>query len=281
MRRGRNYSTLRRLGEGIAKHAYAFSWPGRLWAHIPGATTVTRIQHDLALGRGGRPPLRVAFASDLHIGPTTARETLDNAFDELRRIAPDVLVLGGDYVYLEATAARVAELRDRVASVPAPTKLAVLGNHDLWTHHLRIEDALRSGGAAVLINEAVRLPPPHDDVAFLGLDDPWTGDADGDRAAAAAGDAPIRLAVCHSPDGLPHVRGRGVSLMVCGHTHGGQIALPGHRPVVVPGIHGKEWPFGFHPLEDGLCLFVSRGVGTVEVPLRTFAPPDVALFTIT
>src|SRR5215510_3494685 len=62
MRRGRNYSTLRRLGEGLAKRAYAFSWPGRLWARIPGATTVTRVEHTLHLARADRPPLRMAFA---------------------------------------------------------------------------------------------------------------------------------------------------------------------------------------------------------------------------
>jgi predicted MPP superfamily phosphohydrolase len=90
----------------------------------------------------------------------------------------------------------------------------------------------------------------------------------------------VRIGVCHSPDGVPFVRGRGVSLLLAGHTHGGQIALPGPRPIVVPGPLGKRWPFGLHRIDEELTLFVSRGVGTTEVPIRSFAPPDVAVLTL-
>jgi hypothetical protein len=69
-------------------------------------------------------------------------------------------------------------------------------------------------------------------------------------------------------------------LLLSGHTHGGQIALPGPRPIIVPGPLGKRWPFGLHRAGD-LTLFVSRGVGTTELPIRTFATPDIAVFTVT
>ena len=91
--------------------------------------------------------------------------------------------------------------------------------------------------------------------------------------------SPLKIAVSHSPDGFPFVRGRGVGLLLCGHTHGGQVALPGPRPIIVPGPHGKRWPFGLHR-EEGVTIFVSRGVGATELPIRTFAPPDIAVFTI-
>lgn len=280
--RGRNYTPLRAAAELVMRAAYQGNWPARAWDLVPGRALVERLDHAICLdpARPRRAPLRVAFASDLHLGPTTPASVLDRAFDLLREAAPDVLVLGGDYVFLDATAAIARELRSRVLSVPAPIKLAVMGNHDLWTHHGLIEDALAEAGARVLINDAVRLPPPFDDVAVLGLDDPWTGRPDGDRAVAACGDAAVRIGVSHSPDGLPFVRGRGVSLLLTGHTHGGQIALPGPRPIIVPGPLGKRWPFGLHR-EGALTLFVSRGVGTTELPIRTFATPDIAVFTIT
>ncbi len=260
---------------------YRRSWPARLWGLVPGVTRVTRIDHHLTLDpqRGLRAPLRLAFVSDLHIGPTTPRATLDAAFDLLRRAMPDVLVLGGDYVFLDATRAHADELRDRVASIPARTKVAVMGNHDLWTDHGLLEDALAEAGATVLVNDAIRLPELHDEVAILGLDDPWTGQPNGAKAIAACGDAPLRIAVCHSPEGVPFFRGGGVSLLLSGHTHGGQIALPGPRPIIVPGPLSKRWPFGRHEAE-GLTLFVSRGVGTGELPIRAFAPPDIAIFTL-
>jgi hypothetical protein len=278
--RGRNYTLLRGVGELALRAAYGDGWPARAWGAFPGRTPVQRLAHDLAMPRPLRAPLRVAFASDLHLGPTTPAAVLDQAFAILHDAAPDVLVLGGDYVFLDATPARARELAARVAAVPARTKIAVLGNHDLWTHHALIEAALADAGARVLVNDAVRLPPPHDDVAVLGLDDPWTGRPDGARAVRACGDAAVRIGVCHSPDGVPFVRGLGVSLLLAGHTHGGQIALPGPRPLVVPGPLGKRWPFGLHRLDDELTLFVSRGVGTTEVPVRTFAPPDVAVLTL-
>jgi predicted MPP superfamily phosphohydrolase len=257
---------------------------------VPGATRVRLIEHSLAVpGREkGRRPLRIAFASDLHLGPTTPREVLDAAFAQIHSMRADVLALGGDYVFLGATKSRVRELQERVKEVSAPVKLAVLGNHDFWARPERLEDCLTQAGVRVLVNDSIRLPPPHDDVAVVGLDDPLTSRRIADKIALQEGvdaalarvaDAPIKIALCHSPDGYPEVKGRGVRLLLCGHTHGGHIALPGHRPLWIPGPHGRLWPFGRHEV-DGLTVFVSRGVGGSLVPMRTYAPPDVALFTI-
>ena len=70
-----------------------------------------------------------------------------------------------------------------------------------------------------------------------------------------------------------------VELLLCGHTHGGHVALPGYRPIIVPGPVGKVHPHGVHE-RDGTVLFVSRGVGGIEVPVRTWAPPDVVVVTL-
>jgi predicted MPP superfamily phosphohydrolase len=277
--RGGNFSRKRVVGEAVARLVYRQGWAARVWQRLPGRTEVDVIRHELAVLPGAAPrSLRIAFASDFHIGPLTAPRLLDNAFASLAQMAPDVLVLGGDYVYLEATRAMARELEARVAAVPAAVKLAILGNHDLWTHHDRIEDALRRAGATLLINDAVRLPAPFEDVAFVGLDDVWAGQADPTRALAAAGDAPLKLGVAHSPEAVPFLSGRGLRLLLCGHTHGGQIALPS-GPVVVQGKHGRRWPAGRYELDD-LTLFVSRGLGSVELPIRAYARPDVALFTL-
>lgn len=281
--RGLQYSKARGLVESTLRLAYRGAWPARAWAHIPGATRVREICHELPLlprRQGHRPPLRVAFVSDLHLGPTTPQGTLDAAFALLGQMQPDLLVLGGDYVFLEATHSIVQELEHRVRAVPALTKVAVLGNHDLWTHHSRIEAALERAGARVLVNDACQLPAPYEDVVILGLDDPWTGQVDAPRALASCGSAALRLAVCHSPEGFPSVRHQHVALCLCGHTHGGQIALPGPRPVVLPpGRHCRAWPYGLHNFGDA-HLFVSRGIGTTELPIRAYAPPDVALFIL-
>lgn len=259
---------------------YVGGWPARLWGWTPWADRVRLEHHEIDAGRdAARPRLRVAFASDLHLGPTTPDNVLDRAFALLTAAAPDVLVLGGDYVFLGATRPRIRELLARVEEVPAKTKLAVLGNHDFWARPERLEDALEGIGVHVLINEAVQLAAPHDDVAILGLDDPFTGDAEVDAALAPCAGAPVKIAVCHSPDGYPAIKGRPVRLFMAGHTHGGHMALPGNKPIWMPSHYGKIWPFGRHEV-DGMTVFVSRGVGGSLVPMRTWAPPDVAVFDI-
>jgi hypothetical protein len=217
--------------------------------------------------------------SDLHLGPTTAQGTLDRALEVLCEARPDLLVLGGDYVFLDATAESGAELARWIAAAPARTKVAVLGNHDLWADDRAVERALAAGGAEVLVNRGVGLPPPHEGVVVVGLDDLLTGRPDAGLAFSAAQGAALVVAVCHSPDGLDHVAGRGVALLLAGHTHGGQIAAPGPRPIIVPGRLGRRYPFGLHDV-DGTTLFVSRGLGGVELPVRVYAPPDVALITL-
>ena len=293
--RGGHYSRLREVMEGVGRFVYRGGWAGRAWGAVPGRTTVSLIEHRLAILPSILPPilppllpppgpggversLRVAFASDLHLGPITPRELLDNAFALLAAARPDVLILGGDYVFLDATPAIADELERRVAAVPAPVKLAVLGNHDLWTRNDVIERALERAGARVLVNQAAFLPAPFDDVAVLGLDDPLTGQPDPEPALRQARGAALMLGIVHSPEGLPLLAGRGPRLLLCGHTHGGQVALPS-GPIIVHGKHGRRYPSGLFNVGD-MQLFVSRGLGSVDLPFRVFARPDVSVFTL-
>jgi predicted MPP superfamily phosphohydrolase len=221
----------------------------------------------------------VAFVSDIHVGPTTPRSLLERTFAAIRQAEPDVLLLGGDYVYLEAEPHRLAVLGSLVESVPAPLKLAVLGNHDLWTFDAEIVRALSKAGARVLVNEAAALPPPWSDVVVLGLDDPWTGRRDPAAAARQLDGQPYRIVLCHSPDGLGLLAELRFDLYLAGHTHGGQIAAP-WGPIVLP--HGQmcgRFPAGFARFGEGV-VYVSRGVGAVELPIRTFAPPDILLLDL-
>lgn len=254
-------------------------WPARLWAHVPGACDVQTVEHVLPVLDEGVPSLRLAFISDLHVGPTTPSEVLDRAFELVQRARPDVLLLGGDFVFLGATPDRVSELERRVSEVVAPTKLAVLGNHDLWTHHGLIEAALARAGVRVLINETKVLNAPHDHVAIVGIDEPWTGNPDVRRALAGASRARVKIALAHAPEAAPMLQGMDVSLLVCGHTHGGQIAASGGRPFYVPGVVGRSHPWGFGTVA-GVPVLVSRGIGGVEIPVRLNAQPDILLVTL-
>ena len=221
----------------------------------------------------------------LHVGPTTPDRLLDAAFAHLAGARLDLLLLGGDYVFLDASEDRISALASRVLAVPAARKFAVLGNHDLWTHHEIIERAFVRAGVELLINRNGTLAS-HDTLRIVGLDDPWTGNLDAALAFDRAWDAEVFIILCHSPDGLPHAQKAlgdigtlPEALYVCGHTHGGHIATP-WGPVIVPGRVGKRYPAGLHDVGN-IKLYVSRGVGGIELPIRSYARPEVAVFELT
>jgi uncharacterized protein len=274
--RGRRYSIGRGLLESALRVAYQGDWPARVWGALPQTTEIAVSRERLSLPEGPGESCRLAFVSDLHVGPTTPMSLLERTFERLRAERPDVLLLGGDYVYLEAEPHRLAVLGALVASVPCETKLAVLGNHDLWTLDEAIADTLSQAGARVLINAAAQLPAPWSDVAVIGLDDPWTGECDPKGAAAGLDGEAFRIVLCHSPDGLGVLSDLSFHLFLAGHTHGGQIAAP-WGPIVLPaGRMCDQYPGG--PGRFGSArVYISRGVGTVELPIRTFASPEILI----
>ena len=277
--RGRGYSLGRGLLESFLEAAYWGDWPARLWNVLPASREVLVTRHSLTLPAGDGPLCRVVFISDIHVGPTTPLALLQRVFELIRAERPDVLLLGGDYVYLEAEPRRMEVLGSLVRSVGAPVALAVLGNHDLWTRDGAVVEALSNAGARVLVNEAFVFPAPWEDVVVVGVDDPWTGRRDPEAVARGLEAQPFRIVLCHSPDGLGFLTRLKFDLFLAGHTHGGQIATP-WGPIVLP--HGRmcrAYPSGLARFESGL-VYVSRGIGTVELPVRTFSPPDILVLEL-
>ena len=225
---------------------------------------------------GLRQPLRVAFASDFHAGPLTAGRHLRAAVDTLAGLAPDLLLLGGDFV--SGRAAWAGELIAGLAALRPPLGTwAVLGNHDLWSDFDELEVRLLSAGCELLTNRAVPLPQPYEAITLCGLDDDSSGLPEPTALAGAGG---YRLLVLHSPSGLRDLAGARFDLALAGHTHAGQIALPGGIPLVLPAGEGlRRLAYGrFGPAVTGNgTLIVSRGVGYSGLPIRLFAAPEVLL----
>jgi uncharacterized protein len=228
------------------------------------------------------PPLRIGFASDFHAGPTTHPSVFEEACGLLRTLRPDVLLLGGDYVSLDA--ANIGTLTRQLSSIGAPGgKFAVMGNHDLGRSETDIVRALEEIGVTVLRNACARLPSPYDDVWICGLDDPIDGDPRADLAMDAADG--IRVVVMHAPDGLLAIGDRDFTVAFSGHTHGGQLSWPSGKPIVVPaGLLSRRYASGRFQLPGdpakGRRLIVSRGVGCSALPIRLFSPPEVHLCTL-
>ena len=200
--RGRYYGRLRAAQEWVLARLYGGGWPADLSRALGLQSRVQVVRHRVSHAKWRAPrPLRIAFASDLHAGPTTHPSLLDEAARALEGAAADVVLLGGDFVYLSSD--RIAEVADRLAGVPAPLgRFAVMGNHDLWGNDRAIRRALEAARIRVLVNEPVPLPPPFDAVTICGLDDPWTGERDAEAAFAGVPASAFRILLSHAPEAL-------------------------------------------------------------------------------
>jgi len=275
-----NYRDWRRLWHGIEHVLTLGGWPARLASELGASVDVTVERHDVrvATSLGASDILRIKFASDFHAGPSTPQKAIDNALEQLARIDADVMLLGGDFVSLRAEYAR--DLARRLAAIPAPLgRYAVLGNHDHWSDAKAVTALLEDAGITVLTNRSMQLPHPFDEVSICGLDDHTAGNPDAD--AAFAGAAATRILLMHGPSNLLDVGGRAFAVAMCGHTHGGQIAMPDGTPIkVADGPLSRRYNAGRFDLDDGRVLLVSRGIGCSTVPVRLNSPPAVMTCTI-
>lgn len=181
-------------------------------------------------------------------------------------------VVGGQFVSPEDTATALGRLR-------APGGVfAVLGNHDWWLDAPRVRAALERAGIPVLDDAATQIALRDCRFWLVGVSDFWEGPHDLARAFRdVPADATV-LAFTHNPDVFPEMPAR-VSLTVAGHTHGGQVYVPGIGRPVVPSQYGQRFAIG-HVVEDGRHLFVSSGLGTSILPVRFLVPPEVSILSL-
>jgi predicted MPP superfamily phosphohydrolase len=221
------------------------------------------------------PDLRVLLLSDIHTGAFLRPVVLESIFAQLMRFRPDLVAIAGDIVE--------GRLEDLDGFLPALGTLAAaplgawycLGNHDYFTEAPdRIREQLASVGIATLRNATRTLG--HAGGAFVlgGVDDRTLGTPDWDALVASG---PPHLLLAHHPDDFYEAERRGVALVLSGHTHGGQIRLPGGPPIV------RQSRFR---LDEGLyvhgdaMLAVSRGLGAVGLPWRVGADPEAVVLQI-
>ena len=273
-------------GVGIVAHAAMLFAPLLSFIydfqmHIGQGVRVERQRVQLADYPRNAAPLRIAFISDLHYGPTSGRVAARQAWQRAREAEPDILLLGGDFVYadergLPTLFREVQRWRNALPNCPI---FACLGNHDHLADVESLITGLEACGARVLINEALELPAPWKGVHIVGADDARFGDPQLELALSTVPRGACAIMLAHSPEICEDVALKRCTLTLCGDTHGGQICLPnGEAPFMIR-KWGRQYTAGLHR-HAGNYVFVSRGVGAVGVPIRFFAPPDVALLEV-
>ena len=215
--------------------------------------------------------LRVGFVTDLHRSDTVSHEMVDRAVRLVMAETPDLVILGGDYVTW-GDRRFVGPAAEALAPLSAPHGVyAVLGNHD---DDRDMTAALTSKGFAVLRDARTRLTIHGETLDLAGIRF-WTRRL-GDVAHVLRGASPNVILLAHTPMRLAEAATLAVPLVLSGHTHGGQIVFPW-----VGAVAAREFPVvAGTGKRENTTIFVSRGVGTVYVPVRLNCPPEVAILTL-
>jgi predicted MPP superfamily phosphohydrolase len=227
------------------------------------------------------PPFRgtaVALLADVHHGPFVPLDYIRHVVAMTNALRPDIVALAGDYVHRHDSyiAPGIAELGRLRAAMG---RFAVRGNHDNQGCQLLSQAALAEARLTELNNRGIWLERRGARLRICGVADLWTDHPDLDAALGDATEDDAILLLSHNPDFVETIRDPRVGLVLSGHTHGGQVVLPGFGAPIVPSKYGQKYLYGL--VQGPSCrVFVTRGVGTITPPVRFLCRPEVVLITL-
>jgi predicted MPP superfamily phosphohydrolase len=230
---------------------------------------------------------RIAQLSDIHIGPFMTGEQIRKFAAIANAQKPDMIVLTGDFVTFDAdTQFAVVEA---LAGLRAPFGMyGCLGNHDTWAG---VEDSITRLFAAahvrMLRGESVEIAMGADGFNLIGVDFQSRhrfGSSPAVRKILGNIESRIvrgrtNILLSHNPDTFDRAAALGIDLSIAGHTHGGQAALEFISPEISPTRLATRYVAGLFQKPGGQ-LYVNRGIGTIGVPLRIGAPPEITVYEL-
>ena len=232
--------------------------------------------------------LTIAQLSDFHYDQRSA-VPIRAAIEIVNKLHPDLIVLTGDFVTVPMlhrrfhTAKRSAEAAQPCAQLLAQLRArfaiaSVLGNHDIESDPRRITETLDAHGLCVLRNRSIPIEQKGSRIWLSGLDDSWEGDPDMDLALRGIPSDELVVLLVHEPDFADEAAHYPVDLQLSGHSHGGQIWLPGIGAPWLP-MFARKYPRGRYQIGP-LTLYTNMGLGTIRLPIRLNCRPEVTLFTL-
>lgn len=250
---------------------------GRLAAALPGNQILHLHVHEKTIEIPRLPPaldgLSIAHLSDLHYTGLIAKDFFLEVVDLANQMQADLVALTGDLMDSEHC---FAWIPDTVGRLRARLGVYfVLGNHDTRVNTLRLRQMLVESGLVDLGGRWTWLADGPSRLLLAGNEMPWIRPGAELKSLPARSDDPhaLRLLLAHTPDQFGWGRAHDFDLMLAGHTHGGQVQLPGFGPLVAPSRHGVKYASGtFH--EPPTVMHVSRGI-SAKLPLRYYCPPEL------
>ncbi len=230
---------------------------------------------------------RIAQLSDIHIGPFMPSDQIRKYVAIANQLKPDLIVLTGDFVTWDPYTQK--PVVEALSGVRAPFGIfGCLGNHDAWAG---VEDSIaqlfRHVGVRILRQERVEIARGGESLHLIGVDfqsrrqigptSPTLHILGGVDRLMVPGEVNILLS--HNPDTFDRAAELGVDLSLAGHTHGGQVALEFINPQLAPSRIVTPYVSGWFQ-KNGSQLYVNRGIGTIGVPIRLGAPPEITVYEL-
>ena len=253
----------------------------RFWE--PGWLEVGR--HDVPIGKD-RPSVNILQLSDFHASSVVSLKQIAESVDLGLSLKPDLICLTGDFITSKYDAFdEYAAVLKRLAD-SNPT-FACLGNHDggRWigrrgyTDTSNIRSVLSKAGIRLLHNESTEIAVKGRSVTMVGVGDLWAKELDAERAFSGVKPNPdsTTMLLSHNPDSKTDVAAYPWQVMLCGHTHGGQLYLPLIGRPFAP-VRDKRFVAGLCPWKDR-WIHITRGVGNLH-GMRFNCPPEVSLISV-
>ena len=218
---------------------------------------------------------RIVQLSDVHHSPFTHLDFISRAVEIGNELKPDLFALTGDFVshepeYIAPVAKVLGELKSEFGS------FACLGNQDHCSYAPLVAKCISDENIKVLINEGFRFTARDASVWLCGADDYMAGTVD--LRAALRGSFPdeMKLLLAHNPKTLYRAARAEIDLMLSGHTHGGQIRIRDEEKRILP---RRKFASGLYRRKK-TQMYITRGIGTVVLPVRFGCPPEISLLEL-
>ncbi|MGC9367221.1 MAG: metallophosphoesterase [bacterium] len=221
---------------------------------------------------------KIVFISDIHHGPYFSRSRVKQLVSRINDIEPDLILLGGDYVHRHPR--YIKSCFEELAKLQADYGVwGVLGNHDHWEGKKLSLAYMDSAGIEVLDNAGFWIVNNEDSIRLGGVGDMWEDRQDLTELLDKVNSDHFVILISHNPDFAEYLYTDLVDLMLCGHTHGGQITFFNLWAPILPSEFGQKYRSG-RIETSSTTIIVSNGVGTITPPVRFCCPPQINIITL-
>jgi len=228
---------------------------------------------------------RLVVMGDFHFGPWIGESQIEHAVRLALSLRPDLTVFTGDFVSHPlfkpdgpAGAKHADPCGKILRQLTGSQVVGVLGNHDHWNGADAVEEILKTHQIPILRNRSIPIERNGQRIWLVGVDDVFEEANDLGKALEGVPSEEMRIVAVHEPDFAEVVTRHGVDLQLSGHSHGGQVWIPGYGAPILPEL-AQKYPRGLYQVGN-LQAYTNRGIGMVAPPVRLNCPPEVTLITL-